>query len=88
MLGSRLLLRASNLYLLMLEFTCLILQVTDGEIPAANEEVMSRLASARALLELKVHCLLVADDPTLTNKKHPLVDLVDRLHVFKAWSSA
>ena len=62
--------------------------MTDGEIPPANEEVKARLASARDVLELKVHCLLVAEDPTQSNRKHPLLDLVDQLHVFTSWSSA
>ena len=64
------------------------LQVTDGEIPPANEDVKSRLAAARDTLELKVHCLLVAEDPTKSNRKHPLLDIIDRLHVFTSWSSA
>ena len=63
-------------------------QVTDGEIPRAKDDVKNRLAAARDELELKVHCLLVGEDPTGQSANHPLLELVDKLHVFTSWSSA
>ena len=63
-------------------------QVTDGEIPRAKDDVKNRLAAARELLELKVHCLLVGEDPTGRGDNHPLLELIDELHVFTSWAHA
>lgn len=56
--------------------------VTDGEIPAPHEDVLSRLRAAHAELGLEVHGLLVGRNVT-----EPMRALCTHLHVFRSWGA-
>ena len=59
-----------------------ILMVTDGEIPAPSENVVSQIEAFHEELGLEVHGLLVGSETTSA-----MQSLCTHLHMFKSWSA-
>lgn len=60
------------------------MQVSDGEIPYASQDIKARLSAAREELDLQVHGLLVGQ-PHATAAMN---ELCTHLHIFKSWDAA
>ena len=54
--------------------------VTDGEIPAPDEGILSKLQHARENLGLEVHGLIVGDSDS-----KEMQTLCSHLHYFRSW---